>query len=80
MNIAEGNEPVASNAKAIIRKRALSQAEIARRSGMSPRRLSDIFRGVTVIRAHEILNLSKALDVGIEELFTEGTEANAQAI
>lgn len=65
----KSNYPVADNLKRITEERTLSRPAIAHRSGLTPKKLSDIINGYTLIRACEILKLAETLDIGVEELF-----------
>lgn len=80
MNIAEGNKPVSDNIKKIIQENALSRPEIAKRAGLDRRRLWDMMNGYTIIRPAEVLRISKAIGVGVEELFAEESDVESQII
>lgn len=65
----KSNYPVTDNLKRITEERTLSRPAIARRSGITPKKLSDIMNGYVLVRACEILRLAETLDIGVEELF-----------
>lgn len=67
--LSESNYPVAENLKRITAERTLSRSAIARGSGLTPKKLSDIINGYRLARPCQILKLAETLEVSVEELF-----------
>lgn len=63
---------VATGIQNIIRERALMQSEIAKRAGFSTQQFNDMLHGRKVIRADYMVPISKALGVGVQDIYDAG--------
>lgn len=69
MNIEKYNNPVAENIVKAINERGLKQCAVAQKAGYQIRDLSNMLNGRKIIRALDVVKLSKALDVDPNFLF-----------
>lgn len=63
---------VANGIREIIEEKGMVQREVAKRAGFTAQQLNDMLFGRKIIRAEYIPAIAKALNVEIEELFTDG--------
>lgn len=69
MQIAECNEPIASNIQRIISEKGLKQVAVATRAGFSPSGFSAMVRGRKLIKPCDVNNIARALEVPVNELY-----------
>lgn len=70
MDIKSMNANVPEAISKIISAKGMKQYAVAQRAGMSAQMLTDIINGRRLIKAHDIIMLSKALEVTPNDLFT----------
>lgn len=75
MSIADYNATVPNNIRRIIAKKGLKQCAVAERSGLSDQQLSDMLAKRKIIKACDVIAISKALGVKIDDLFETTEEA-----
>ena len=68
------NDIVAPNAKEIIKNRCLKQSAVARKAGYSEQQFSAMMTGRKVIKDIDILRITTALNVDVNELFKKGDD------
>ena len=66
--------------KTLRKERSLSLAELAKSTGVSEATLSRVENDQTLVSAHHLYNLAKALDVDITAFFEDGTKPIANGI
>lgn len=69
MQIAECNEPIASNIQRIISEKGLKQAAVAERADFTPSAFSAMVRGRKLIKPCDVNNIARALGVPVNELY-----------
>ncbi len=69
MSIAECNAIVPGNVARIIEKSGLKQNAVAERAGFSKQAFSDMLNGRKIIKPCDVIAISDALGVGVNELF-----------
>lgn len=69
MSIQNHNNPVVESIKGIIKNKGLKQNAVAEKSGYSAREFNDMLNGRKLIKACDIPNISRALEVQPNELF-----------
>ena len=74
MEIAKSNDPVAVGIKKIIDTKGLRQNAVAKRAMLTEQQLSDMLNGRKLIKACDLVPLSEALGVEINEIFTAGVD------
>lgn len=72
MQIAECNEPMASNIQRIISEKGLKQSAVAARANFSPSAFSAMVRGRKLIKPCDVNNIAHALGVSVNELYKKG--------
>lgn len=75
MKIARSNIPVAENLQRIIHQKGLKQCVIAEKSNLSVQMLNDMLNGRRIIKASDIVDISKALEISPNELFKQSDSA-----
>lgn len=68
-NIVNYNNPVASNITKIINKKGLKYKIVAEKSNLTPQAFCNLLNGRRTLKASEVVNIAKALDVEVNELF-----------
>lgn len=63
------NEIVAPNIKRIIKVKGLKQSVIADKAGYTENQFSAMLHGRKIIRDTDIIRITQALDIGVNELF-----------
>ena len=74
MDIAKSNEPLAQRISFLIRERGLKQLAVAKKAGYSAQEFNSMLNGRKLIRACDIPNIAKALEVDVNELYWRGDE------
>lgn len=69
MQIAECNEPIASNIQRIIFEKGLKQSAVAERANFSPSAFSAMVRGRKLIKPCDVNIIARALGVSVNELY-----------
>lgn len=72
MKIAEANNPFSFGIQNIISKKGLKQSYVAEKAGYSTRELSNMINGRKLIKACDIIRLSSALGVTLNEIYEAG--------
>ena len=80
MNRPEPAPAIGPRIKALRKERGHSLAELARTTGVSEATLSRVENGQTLVSAHHLYQLAKALGVDITAFFDEGTKPIAHGI
>lgn len=69
-------DPVASGIKNLIVEKGLIQKAVAHRAGFTQQQFSDMMNNRKVIRAVDLIPISKAIGVEVQEIYDAGrTEA-----
>lgn len=76
MSITEFNATVPENLERLIRERGLRQIEVAHRAGFSPQQFCDMLNGRKIIKPCDIVAISNAIGVRVEELFVDTNQAS----
>lgn len=71
MQIPECNEPVSSNIRRIIAEKGLKQVAIANRANFTPTAFSAMIRGRKLIMPCYVIDIARALEVPVDELYKE---------
>ncbi len=74
MQIAECNEPVASNIQRIISEKGLKQSAVAVRANFTPNAFSAMVRGRKFIKPCDVNIIARALGVSVNELYKKGDD------
>lgn len=69
MNAAEWNTILPDNISKIVERTGMKQNAIAQRAGISPKQFSEMLHGRRIIKAVDILNISRALGVTPNDIF-----------
>lgn len=69
MNIIECNGTIPNNIEKLIRQKGLKQYAVAEKAGISRRKFSDMLNGRTIIKINDLIAISSALNVPVENLF-----------
>lgn len=77
MQIAECNEPIASNIRRIITEKGLKQSVVAARANFSANAFSAMVRGRKLIKPCDVNVIARALGVSVNELYKKGDEKSA---
>lgn len=72
-------DPIAAGIKRIIDEKGLVQKAVAKRAGFSAQQLSDMVNNRRVIKACDLMPISKALGVEISEIYAAGQMDQASA-
>ncbi len=72
--IAECNEPIASNIQRIIAEKGLKQLAVADKANFSANAFSTMVRGRKLIKPCDVNPIACALGVPVSELFREGED------
>lgn len=67
-------DPIAVGIKKIILDKGLVQRSVAKRAGFSEQQLSDMVNSRKIIKASDLMPLSKALGVEISEIYAAGMQ------
>ena len=78
MTIAEANIPISTGIRAIISRKGLKNLHVAEKGGYTARELSDMLNGRKLIKACDILKLSRALGVTVDDIFAAGIESEVK--
>ena len=70
-NIKKCNYPAAENIKRIIKKENYKQKKIANLAGYSDQSFSDMLTGRRLIKISDLVNISKALNVDVNDLLKQ---------
>lgn len=77
MTIAECNAPIPEHVVSIIRKRGLKKIAVAKKAGCTYQEFSYMLNGRKIIKPSDILAISDALGVNVNDLFYgEGNSSN----
>ena len=68
------NSIVAPNVKEIIKDKCLKQSAVAKKAGYSEQQFCSMMNGRKIIKDIDILRISTALSVDVNELFKKGDE------
>lgn len=68
-NINYYNSKVGENAKQIINQKGLKQCVVAKKAGYTPQTLNDMLNSRQIMKAVDIENIAKVLNVEVNELF-----------
>lgn len=60
-----------NNLKSIRAERNLSQAQLAKMSGVSRATINTVERGSVVPNSHTLLSISRALQIPVEQIFSD---------
>lgn len=74
MQIAECNEPIASNIQRIISEKGLKQSAVAVRANFTANAFSAMVRGRKLIKPCDVNVIAHALGVSVNELYRKGDE------
>lgn len=74
MDIAKSNEPLAQRISFLIKESGLKQFVVAKRAGYSAQEFNSMLNGRKLIRACDIPNIAKALEVSVNELYKKGDD------
>ena len=77
MNAAEWNAILPSNISQIVDREGMKQGAVAERAGISPKQFSEMLHGRRIIKAVDIINISRALGVTPNEIFGIKNEGKA---
>lgn len=69
MNIAEYNEPIATNILKIIKQKGLKQVYVAKKAGYEKQQFNDMVNGRRLIKPCDALAISEALGIEANDLF-----------
>jgi transcriptional regulator with XRE-family HTH domain len=69
MNALEWNAILPNNISQIIDRSGMKQGAVAVRAGISPKQFSEMLHGRKIIKAVDIINISRALGVTPNEIF-----------
>ena len=69
MNAAEWNAVLPDNISKIVYDAGMKQNAVAERAGISPKKFSEMLHGRRIIKAVDILNISRALGVTPNDIF-----------
>lgn len=69
MNTAEWNATLPIYITKIIKSSGMKQVAVAERAGLSPQKFSEMLHGKRIIKASDIINISRALNVTPNEIF-----------
>lgn len=78
MQIAECNEPVASNIKKIINEKGLKQVAVATRANFSQSAFNAMIRGRRLIKPCDVNNIAHALGVSANDLYKKEQEGSGE--
>lgn len=70
MTVSKYNAMLPKNISVAIKKQGIKNNVLAERAGYSQQQLSDMLNGRKIIKPCDILAISGALGVGVDELFT----------
>lgn len=73
-------DPVAIGIKRIIRRKGFKQNVIAVRSGFTEQQFSDMMNDRKIIKAIDLIPISRELGVGVAEIYNAGIEPNDAGI
>lgn len=76
MNIKNGNRPVTDNILSIINQKGIKQKYVSQLMNCNEADFSNMLNGRKVIRATDIVNICKALDVTPNDLFSTSSNAS----
>lgn len=68
-------DPIASGIKRILNDKGLVQKSVARRAGFSEQQFSAMLNGRKIIKAADLVSISEALGVSVNDLFAAGEAA-----
>lgn len=71
MNASKYNIMLPRNIAKIIKELGLKNNVVAEKAGYTPQQLSDMLNGRRIIKPCDVLAISDALNVGVDELFME---------
>lgn len=77
MTIAESNAPVPANISRIIKGNGFVNHWVAKKSGMTTQQFSNMLNGRRLIKPCDILAISNALGVGVDDLFEDTSQSSA---
>lgn len=66
-------DPIAAAIRVIITDRGFIQKAVAKRAGYSSQQFSDMLNGRKTIKANDVIPISKALGVSVQEIYDTGT-------
>lgn len=72
MTIAEANGPFSIGLKIIISELGFKQVHVAAKAGYKEQDLSDMIRDRKIIKACDLVNLSRVLNVTIDDIYAAG--------
>ncbi len=65
-------DPVAYGIKTLIAEKGLLQRAVAQRAGYTPQQFSDMLNNRKVIKAIDLIPISGALGVGVQDIYDAG--------
>ena len=65
-------DPIAVGIKLLIEEKGFVQKSVAERAGLSPQQLSDMLNDRKIIKAVDLIPLSKALGVTVNDIYAAG--------
>lgn len=66
-------DPIAMGIRSLINERGMIQRVVAERAGYTPQQLSDMLNDRKTIKAIDIVPISKALGVSVQEVYDAGS-------
>lgn len=78
MQIAECNEPIASNIKKIIESKGLKQIAVAGKANFTQSFFNAMIKGRRLIKPCDVNSIARALGVSVNELFTKEEVTDAE--
>lgn len=68
-------DPIAKGIRSIISEKGFVQKNVAERAGLTPQQLSDMLNDRKVIKAIDLVPISRALGVTIPEIYDAGRDS-----
>jgi len=66
-------DPIAAGIRLLMSERGLIQKSVAMRAGYTPQQFSDMLNDRKTIKATDILPISKAIGVSVQEIYDAGS-------
>lgn len=71
-------DPVAAGIKHLLIEKGLIQKAVASRAGFTPQQFSDMLNDRKTIKATDIIPISRAMGVSVQEIYDAGAEFRTQ--
>ncbi len=71
-------DPVAVGIKHLLNEKGLVQKAVASRAGFTPKQFSDMLNDRKTIKATDIIPISKAMGVSVQEIYDVGAKHRTQ--